>query len=111
MNQERVGSKQAQSVEYRASKYDVQTQPYYESIFQWVLRNSKTTETRHLVTTLLPIPADGSVIKVFTGTKDYFLLSSLNDSMTDYIKENPGKCLVGALAVGYLIGKIASRRG
>ena len=38
-------------------------------------------------------------------------LSSLNDSMTDYIKENPGKCLVGALAIGYLIGKIASRRG
>jgi ElaB/YqjD/DUF883 family membrane-anchored ribosome-binding protein len=38
-------------------------------------------------------------------------LSTLNDSMTSYIKENPGKCLVGALAVGYLIGKIASRRG
>ena len=38
-------------------------------------------------------------------------LSSMNDSMTEYIKENPGKCLVGALAVGYLIGKIASRRG
>jgi len=38
-------------------------------------------------------------------------LSSMNDSMTDYIKENPGKCLVGALAVGYLIGKLASRRG
>jgi ElaB/YqjD/DUF883 family membrane-anchored ribosome-binding protein len=38
-------------------------------------------------------------------------LSSLNDSATAYIKENPGKCLVGALAVGYLIGKIASRRG
>jgi ElaB/YqjD/DUF883 family membrane-anchored ribosome-binding protein len=38
-------------------------------------------------------------------------LSSMNESMTDYIKENPGKCLMGALAVGYLIGKIASRRG
>jgi hypothetical protein len=38
-------------------------------------------------------------------------LSSMNESMTDYIKENPGRCLVGALAVGYLIGKIASRRG
>ena len=38
-------------------------------------------------------------------------LSSLNDSATAYIKENPGKCLIGALAVGYLIGKIASRRG
>ncbi len=38
-------------------------------------------------------------------------LESMNESMTDYIKENPGKCLMGALAVGYLIGKIASRRG
>jgi ElaB/YqjD/DUF883 family membrane-anchored ribosome-binding protein len=38
-------------------------------------------------------------------------LSSMNDSMTEYIKENPGKCLVGAVAIGYLIGKIASRRG
>lgn len=38
-------------------------------------------------------------------------LTSMNESATDYIKENPGKCLLGALAVGYLIGKIASRRG
>lgn len=38
-------------------------------------------------------------------------LSSLNESATDYIKENPGKCLVGAVAIGYLIAKIASRRG
>lgn len=73
---------QAQSVEYRASKYDVQTRPYFESIFQWILRNSKTTETRHLVTVYLPITADGSVTKVFTGTKDYFLLSSLNEALS-----------------------------
>jgi ElaB/YqjD/DUF883 family membrane-anchored ribosome-binding protein len=38
-------------------------------------------------------------------------LSTMNDSAVEYIKENPGKCLVGAIAVGYLIGKIASRRG
>lgn len=37
--------------------------------------------------------------------------SSFNDSATAYIKENPGKCLVGAIAIGYLIGKLASRRG
>ena len=72
----------APSVEYHASRYDVQTKPYFESIFQWILRNSKTTETRHLVTVYLPIPTDGSVTKVFTGTKDYFLLSSLNDGLS-----------------------------
>ena len=71
-----------QGVEYRASKYDVQTQPFFSSIFQWVMRNPQTSETRHLVTVYLPITADGSVTRVFTGTKDYFLLSSLNDSLT-----------------------------
>jgi ElaB/YqjD/DUF883 family membrane-anchored ribosome-binding protein len=38
-------------------------------------------------------------------------IESLNTSAVAYIKENPGKCLVGAVAVGYLIGKLASRRG
>jgi len=36
-------------------------------------------------------------------------LSSLDENVTGYIKENPGKCLLGALAVGFLIGKIARR--
>jgi len=38
-------------------------------------------------------------------------LESMNTSAVSFIKENPGKCLVGAVALGYLIGKIASRRG
>ena len=67
--------------EYRATKYDVQTPPFFGSIFQWVMRNAQTTETRHLMTVYLPITADGSVTKIFTGTKDYFLLSSLDDSL------------------------------
>ncbi|MEO7539559.1 MAG: membrane protein insertase YidC [Pyrinomonadaceae bacterium] len=78
-----IPATQARSVEYYASKYDVQTQPFFESIFQWVLRNAKTSETRHLVTVALPIPADGAVTKIFTGTKDYFLLRSLNDSLSN----------------------------
>ena len=36
---------------------------------------------------------------------------SLNSSATAYIKENPGKCVIGAIAIGYLIGKLAGRRG
>jgi len=36
-------------------------------------------------------------------------LSELNSSAVDYIKENPGKCLIGAIAAGYLIGRIANR--
>ena len=77
-----IPAAQVQGVEYRASKYEVLTRPYYESIFQWILRNAKTTETRHLVTVYLPIAADGSRNQIFTGTKDYFLLNSLTDSLT-----------------------------
>ena len=33
----------------------------------------------------------------------------MSETVTSYIKENPGKCLVGAIAVGFLVGKIARR--
>jgi YidC/Oxa1 family membrane protein insertase len=71
-----------QAVEYRATKYDVQTQPYFASIFQWVTRSAQMSETRHHVTAYMPIAADGSVTRIFTGTKDYFLLSDLSQSLT-----------------------------
>ena len=36
-------------------------------------------------------------------------LSSWSERATTYIKENPGKCLLGALAVGFAVGKLARR--
>jgi hypothetical protein len=36
-------------------------------------------------------------------------ISELNETVTGYIKENPGKCVLGAIALGYLVGKIARR--
>jgi len=77
-----IPAQQANGVEYRAYKYDVQTEPFFESIFQWAIRSPKTSETRHLVSAFLPVTADGSITKIYTGTKDYFLLSELNDSLT-----------------------------
>jgi YidC/Oxa1 family membrane protein insertase len=70
-----------QGLEYRASKYDVQTAPYYDGIISWVTRSQKTTETRHLVTAYLPINTDGSTTKIYAGTKDYFALKDYSDSL------------------------------
>jgi ElaB/YqjD/DUF883 family membrane-anchored ribosome-binding protein len=36
-------------------------------------------------------------------------LTSLNSDVTGYIKENPGRCLLGAIALGFVIGKIARK--
>jgi YidC/Oxa1 family membrane protein insertase len=82
-----------QTVEYRASKYDVPIAPVYENIFRWVIRSPKTTETRHLVTAYMPVATDGSVTQIYTGTKDYFLLSSLSG---DYLFSGPNGNLKAA---------------
>lgn len=36
-------------------------------------------------------------------------VTRLNDRVTTYIKTNPGKCLLGAIAAGYIIGRITGR--
>jgi len=77
-----IPATQVQGVEYRAFRYDVQTEPFYENIFRWAVRSPKTSETRHLVSAYVPINADGSVSRIYTGSKDYFLLSALNDTLT-----------------------------
>jgi ElaB/YqjD/DUF883 family membrane-anchored ribosome-binding protein len=37
-------------------------------------------------------------------------LVDMNTRVVGFIRANPGTCLIGAVAVGFLIGKIASRR-
>jgi len=36
-------------------------------------------------------------------------INDLNDQVVGYIKANPGKCLLGAIAAGFIIGRIARR--
>ena len=80
-----IPNTQMQGLEYRAFKYDVDIQPYFYSIFSWVLRNPTTRETRHLMTAYVPVNVDGSTTKIFTGPKDYFLLSDLNKTLTESV--------------------------
>jgi ElaB/YqjD/DUF883 family membrane-anchored ribosome-binding protein len=37
-------------------------------------------------------------------------LTDLNNRVVSFIRANPGTCLIGAVAVGFLVGKLASRR-
>jgi YidC/Oxa1 family membrane protein insertase len=69
-------------LEYHASKYDVEIEPFYDGFFSWVLRRPKTSETRHLVTAYVPISSDGATTKIYTGTKDYFALADYDKNLT-----------------------------
>ncbi len=77
-----IPATQKQGLEIRASKYEVDTQPFYSSIFSWIIRSATTKETRHLVTALVPFNADGSTTKIFTGSKDYFIVEDLDKSLS-----------------------------
>ena len=77
-----IPSTQTQGLEYKSYKYEVDVEPFFYSIFSWVLRNPTTRETRHLMTAYVPVNADGTTTKIFTGPKDYFLLSRLNEDLT-----------------------------
>jgi ElaB/YqjD/DUF883 family membrane-anchored ribosome-binding protein len=37
-------------------------------------------------------------------------LQKYNEQAIHFIRENPGVCIIGAVAAGYLIGRLASRR-
>ncbi len=37
-------------------------------------------------------------------------LSDWNTRITAFIRQNPGTCLLGALAVGYVVGRLVSRK-
>ena len=37
-------------------------------------------------------------------------LQNVNEKVKSFIRENPGTCLLGALAVGFVVGKLASRK-
>lgn len=36
-------------------------------------------------------------------------LEDLNTQIVTFVRERPGTCLVGALAVGFVVGKLAAR--
>jgi ElaB/YqjD/DUF883 family membrane-anchored ribosome-binding protein len=37
-------------------------------------------------------------------------LEDLNTRVVSFVRANPGTCLLGAVAVGFIVGRIASRR-
>jgi YidC/Oxa1 family membrane protein insertase len=81
-----IPAQQVQGLEYHASKFEHPTAPYHDGIIAWITRSEKTSETRHLITAYLPITADGSTTKIFTGTKDYFALSGqYNQMLTEMV--------------------------
>ena len=84
-----IPSTKTSGLEYRSSKYEIATEPFFDGIISWITRREKTSEIRHLLTAYVPINADGSSTKIYTGTKDYFVLSHYNE----VLKQSVGRTI------------------
>ncbi len=80
-----VPAQKINGLEFHTSRYEVQTEPYFDGLLSWITRSEKTSEERHLITAYVPISADGSSTKIFTGTKDYFVLTDYNKILSDSV--------------------------
>lgn len=77
-----IPQKQLGGLEYRSIRYEAEARPFYNGIFSWITRSETTEVTKHLMTAYVPISADGEVNKVYTGTKDYYVLHDYSDKLT-----------------------------
>jgi len=78
-----IPSEKLPGLEYRSTSYDVETKPFYNGIIAWVTRKQSTKVTKHLMTAYVPIKADGAVNRLYTGTKDSFVLNNYGKKLTE----------------------------
>ncbi len=71
-----IPAQKTQGLEYKVFSQKKITEPFFDGIISWITRSQTTEVTRHLVSAHVPIIADGSTTKVYTGSKDYFTLAN-----------------------------------
>ncbi len=78
-----VPSKRVPGLEINSIKYEEEVEPFFDGIIATITRSKSTKTTKHLISTYVPVIADGSVNHVFTGTKDYFVLHKYNEQLSE----------------------------
>ena len=78
-----VPAVQTDGLKFTSEKYDVETKPFYNGIIAWITRSQSTETTKHLMTAYVPITSDGTPTRVYTGTKDYFVLHEYNNLLSE----------------------------
>ncbi|MEZ5308231.1 MAG: membrane protein insertase YidC [Pyrinomonadaceae bacterium] len=77
-----VPSKPMPGLEITSSVYEQTVTPYFDGIIANITRSETKQVNKHLVSIFVPIAADGSTNRIYTGTKDYFVLHKYNDSLS-----------------------------
>ncbi len=80
-----VPAQKTNGLVFRSSRYEQEVEPYFDGIIAWITRSKSNKTTKHLMTAYVPINTDGSTNKIYTGTKDYFVLHNYDDIMSESV--------------------------
>ncbi|HEX8136419.1 MAG TPA: membrane protein insertase YidC [Pyrinomonadaceae bacterium] len=83
-----VPSRKSEGLEFHTTQYDYQA-------------NGKP-ESRYLISALVPIPADGSPTRVYTGPKDHYLLTSASQEISQRLNPQRQVDLERSIDYGFL---------
>ena len=78
-----IPAKPVSGLEFTSWQYQEEVEPFYDGIIATITRSQTKETTKHLMTAYVPVTADGSVNRVYTGTKDYFVLNKYNGKLTE----------------------------
>ena len=78
-----VPAKRTAGLELTSISYVEEIEPFFDGIIATITRSQTTSTTKYLTSVHIPIPSDGSVNHLYTGTKDYFVLHQYNDKMAE----------------------------
>lgn len=83
-----IPAQKSTGLEFTGTKVKKTVDPYYNGIIAWVTRSQTTEVDLHQVTAYLPINADGSTTKIYTGSKDYFTLVQYEKQIEQEVGRN-----------------------
>ena len=66
-------------------RYVKEVEPFYDGIIATFTMSESTEVTKHHITAYVPVKADGSVNRVYTGSKDYFVLHKYNPILSEMV--------------------------
>jgi YidC/Oxa1 family membrane protein insertase len=83
-----IPAQKSSGLEFTATRLKKNVEPYLNGIFAWITRSYTNEVTLHRVTAHLPINADGSTTKIYTGSKDYFTLKQYDEKIASEVGRN-----------------------
>ena len=80
-----IPAQAANGLELQSTAFDVPIEPRTNGIWGLITGDKIVKETRHVISTFVPITTDGTATKIYVGTKDHFALTTISQQLSQQV--------------------------